>query len=73
MDPRETSKRVGTKVSKAIENAGANPAAIAEAIGLDQHEMNDRLAGVGDFSVSQLIETGGLLRVRASQFVAGVA
>jgi len=73
MDARETTRRVGTEVSKAIAEAGFTPEVVAEAIGLDQSEMEAHLAGAAEFSVSQLIEVGGLLRRPAGSFLAGAA
>ena len=72
MDNRANRARVGTRVSKAISTAGMEPASVAEAIGLTSSEFQERLDGVQEFSVSELVRTGGLLRVSSAD-LAGVA
>lgn len=45
------------------------PSTIAEATGLSQQEINDRLAGVDSFTVSELVRVGGLLSVSPTELL----
>jgi len=60
---RRAAQRIGISVSKAIAEAGSNPAVVAEAVGLTSAEMLARLRGDADFSAPQLVMIGGLVVV----------
>lgn len=63
---------IAQNVSAAITNAQAPLALVAEAAHLPEEELNARLHGVTAFTVPELVEVGGFLRLRASQFLEGV-
>jgi hypothetical protein len=60
---RRAAKKIGTAVSKAIEEQGGTLSEIAEAVGLTSAEMGARLRGDADFSAPQLVVIGGLVVV----------
>jgi hypothetical protein len=72
MKDSDARRRIGTNVSKAIDEAGMSRASVAEAIGLPSSDGESRIVR-GDLTVPQLVRAGGLLRVPASSFLRGVA
>lgn len=73
MDARRTPKTVAENVLAAIAKHGATLDGVAEAAHIDLPALNQRLDGVEEFSVSELVNVGGFLRVPAETLIEGVA
>lgn len=71
MTLRLSQARTGRAVRTAAAARGINPSTIAQATHLDEQEINDRLAGVASFTVSELVQVGGLLRVHPAALLEG--
>lgn len=73
MDVRRTPKTVAENVLAAIAETGATLHGVAEAAHIDLPELNLRLEGVEEFTVSELVCVGGFLHVPAQSLIEGVA
>lgn len=71
MTLRLSQARTGRAVHKAAAVRGINPSTIAQATHLDEQEIRDRLEGVTSFTISELVQVGGLLRVPPAALLEG--
>lgn len=71
MTLRLIQKRTAAAVRAAAETRQVDAATLAQATGLRHPEMNDRLNGRKSFTVSELVQVGGLLRVPAGELMEG--
>ena len=63
MTLRLNKSHTASQVLRRASDRGVGITTIAEATGLNQHEIHERLFGVGSFTVSELVQVGGLLSV----------
>jgi len=72
-----TLRLIDERIAKGIRSIAADRQVdahtIAKAAGLTNSEMNDRLNGRAPFTVSDLVQVGGLLHVPAGELLEGIA
>lgn len=69
----ERRTQVARNVSSAIAEAGVDPASIAHAADIHPADLPAYLNGARDFTVAQLVNVGGVLRVPTAAFLEGAA
>ena len=72
-----TLRLIDERIAKGVRSIAADRQVdahtIAKAAGLTHSEMNDRLTGRAPFTVSELVQVGGLLHVPAGELLEGIA
>lgn len=69
MTLRLTKQSTAAAVLAYATDRGVGASTIAEATGLSQHEINERLFGDASFTVSELVRVGGLLSVSPTDLI----
>jgi hypothetical protein len=73
MDQNVATGLVGARVSAALRVAGVSVRTLSEATDIPISELESRLSGDTDFTISELVSVGGFLRSPANTFLEGVA
>ena len=66
-------QRVSQNVSGAITASGLSIPSVAQAADLTVSELTARLTGAADFNITELVQVGGFLRIRPSEFLGEAA
>ena len=72
MNRRRVDLAVGANVAVAIAQSKVDPSDVALAAGLDVQQLETRLSGDAGFTVAELVQAGGFLRLPIPSLVEGV-
>lgn len=73
MDRRRTQSTTAQRVSAAIARAGVDVPSVSKATGIPLIDLSDRLNGNQEFTVNELGDVGGFLRVHPADLIGAAA